>query len=341
MGMSSNFADGGSLVSEYRSFFVANYPRRNVGFIRGGTTGTASAVTDYVDGPTVITRALPSANLQTITAHPTYGVLTYESIETYTLGGYTTAASNVVTTCDKVSYSTHQSAVVGAMALSTARTGANALEHAGKAGYVIGGNSHGNFNTTFYTISDKVKYASRVTASDANTASPLARCIGTSCSQFESFGYILGGYVSGPTNTAAAYKTHFLAATTSAVSGANLTTPRRMAGGLSRIGTFFGNDSGYICAGYTTTYSVSIEKVDFVNDTTSAVSGSSFTTARFSPGAVSYLARGDMLGGGVSGGQTNTCETLYFDTETTKVQQPKANLSLARTGSGSCGAGVY
>lgn len=337
MGFSSNLANDGNLIPSYRSIGISTFEYRPFGFLRGGTTGSTVTTAEGHNAVTLNTQALSTAQLQTATAYSASGNLTKEAEEGYTIGGYFNSTTPLAY-CDKVDYTTFQGSVVTGMNLTIVRCGSNSLDHQGYEGYVIGGNSLGTFAGTFYQTSDKVRYAVNITQADASTNCPIGRCIAASCSQSESFGYILGGYISGASNTAASYKTNYITSNTSAVVGANLTVAKRFCFGTTQLQKYFGNDVGYVTGGYTTTYSATTDEIDYSTDTTSAKTGMNLNTARYGSGVLTFVSKGTVFGGNTSGGLVVTAESLNFSTETTSIPASQADLSLARTGiSGVCG----
>jgi hypothetical protein len=251
----------------------------------------------------------------------------FQYIQSYTNAGYFAGGltGTVVSTADKLIYSTDTTAAQTTANLSQERYGLAGCSGDSTKGYFAGGQT-----STIVGTADKLTYSTAATAAQASANLTQARGDLAGISERSTKGYFAGGNSAGSAEVTTADKITYAGNTTAAQTTANLSQARFYLAGVSGDST-----KGYFAGGLTganSTYQSTADKLTYANDITTAQ-----TTANLSQ-AKGYLAgcSGDSTKGYFAGGFTGavalaTADKLTYSTDTTSAQTT-ANLSQARYG---------
>jgi len=282
------------------------------GYFAGGQNSGGNAVTtaDKLIFSNDTTAAQTTANL----SQARYGLAGCNGNSTngYFAGG-TTNSSNLLSTADKLTYSTDTTIAQTTTNLSQARFELAGISEGLTKGYFAGGNTG-----TSVATADKLTYSTDTTLAQTTANLSQARYRLTGLSQEFSFVFGNNSITSGNIASGQIGQFHFYSGTIS-----NATIPVALAGGTK--GFFAGGVSGV------TLFSTA-DKLTYSTDTTSAQASANLTLARYGlAGCSGNSTRGYFAGGDTSGSLnfTSIANKLTYSTEAT-IAQASANLSQAR-----------
>jgi hypothetical protein len=256
---------------------VPGPPTATNGYFGGGGFPIVATM-DKVTYSSDTTAAVPGANLS---AARYYLTATGNSTAGYFGGGLSSGfPTPVVSTMDKVTYSSDTTAVVPGAALSSARFGVAATGNS-TAGY-FGGGSNSGFPISVVSTMNKVTYSSDTTAAVPGANLSAARYY-LAATGNSTNGYFGGG---GPGTFSTMDKVTYSSDTTAAVPGANLSVARY---NLAATGN---TTAGYFGGGFEGSNRSTMDKVTYSSDTTAAVPGAALSVARNSLTASSGTANG-------------------------------------------------
>ncbi len=197
----------------------------------------------------------------------------------------------------------------------------------GVKGYSLGGQS----STTNFATAERITYSNDTTAAQTTANLSVAKQSATGCSEGNTKGFTLGGYVAGSSAyTTTTEKTFYSSDVTTTATSANSSIAR---GYQCSVSTY--NNKGYICGGFTGA-GVPITTVDFLyfaNEVAASQTTAALTAARAGVSSLSLPnVKGYILGGSSGGGTVffSTAEKITYSTDALAAQT-SANLSLARS----------
>ena len=232
-------------------------------------------------------------------------------------GGASPASPALVSTMDKLTYSTDTTAFTPSANLSTARYELTATGNL-TSGYFGGGYVASPFAVA--SRMDKLTYSTDATAftPSANLTVARTRLAATGNS---TAGYFGGGASPGVSRMD---KLTYSTDTTVFTPGANLKANRYMTAATGNL------TSGYFGGGTTgVNYLTTMDKLTYSTDTTAATPSANLSVGRRLPGATGNSTNG-YFGGGSSPAIVSTMDKLTYSTDTTAFT-PSANLTVART----------
>ena len=243
------------------------------GWFVSGTTHTVIA--DKLVYSTEVTTATTTADLTTGTQQAS-GTSDGSSAG-YHSGG-TTSGGTRITTTEKLTYSTEQSAVVAGAALSTARNVAQSVsDSSGGAGYIMGGTTGAH-----QVITDKLTFATDTTAAEAGANLTVGKMGGGASSDPDGdHGYISGGNIA-DVATELADRIVFSTDTTAAQTSADLSSAREGVGGVSDSP----GDTGWFVGGWAAT----TDRLVFSTDTTAAATTADLPSSKANFGGGNCLS---------------------------------------------------
>jgi hypothetical protein len=310
------------------------------GYFAGGFTATSPTNrTDKLTFSTDTTVSATTANLSVARRHAS-GVSEGET-KGYLAGGDSTSSNTtgIVTTADKVTFSSDTTAAQTSANLSSARYYAAGLTEGSTKGYFIGGVTDENtIPIIIVKTADKITFSSDTTAAQTSADLPEKYGSHAACAWAGSTkGYYFGGYSLDTLGftllvISDARKYTFSTDSQSAQSSANLSVARIGMGACSEGSTkcyAAGGDSGAIVA--------TADKTIFSTDTTTAATTANLTTARYFLAGTSDGGSKGFFCGGNSGTYTSIADKLVFSTDATTAATT-ANLSLSREGLAALGA---
>jgi hypothetical protein len=249
------------------------------GYFNGGQTSTIVGTADKLTYSTAAAAAQASANLTQ--ARYALAGISERSTKGYFAGGSSTG-SVVVTTADKLTYSSDATAAQTTANLSQARFYLAGVSGNSTKGYFAGGIT----GSTYQSTADKLTYANDITTAQTTANLSQARGFLAGCSGDSTKGYFAGGFT-GAVALATADKLTYSTDTTSAQTTANLSQARYGLAGISELST-----KGYLAGGNDlNNYVSTADKLTYSTDTTAAQTSANLSQAR------GYLA-------GVDGGSS-------------------------------------
>ena len=150
------------------------------GYVCGGSTGggtTFYATTEKITFSTDTLVAQTTANLSQ--SRGSSGGISECSTKGYVAGGFTVNTGAVVTTADKITFSTDTTAAQTTANLSTARSDMGCPSQGSSKGYFLGGFTNAS-STVGTTTSDKITFATDTTAAQASANISVARGLASS-----------------------------------------------------------------------------------------------------------------------------------------------------------------
>jgi len=232
------------------------------------------------------------ADWQEITTHD----ITTVRGKGYCMGGYTTAAVNVI---EDMNFATEASVAIAAT-LDTAKYGGCGVSGSAK-GYCMGG-----YTTTYVAVIEDLSFSAETSAAISATLDTAKRyCAGVSGS---AKGYCMGGELPASSNV---IEDFIFIAETSAVIAATLDAAKYGSAGVSGI------SKGYCMGGYTTTHVATIEDLNFSTEASVAISATLDTAKYFGMGV--YGNNKGYFMGGSTGSNVAVIEDLNFTDETSAV----------------------
>jgi hypothetical protein len=228
------------------------------GYFAGGNTNSYVATTDKLTYVTDTTAAQASANL--ITAKGGLAGVSEGSTKGYFAGGRIVAGGVIVSTAEKLTYSTDTSISQTTANLSQSRWILTGISHYLTKGYFAGGTTAlGAANGV--STADKLTYSTDTSISQTTANLSQARGSLAGISQGSTKGYFAGGATNESTYLATAEKLTYSNDTTTAQTTANLSQARRDLSGISGDGI-----KGYFAGGSFAT----ADKTTYSTDTTAA-----------------------------------------------------------------------
>jgi hypothetical protein len=243
---------------------------------------------------------------------------TYDGTTTkagYFAGGTT---GTIVTTADKLKYSTDTTVAQTSANLSQGRHSLAGVSEGSIKGYFAGGSTG-----TIVATADKLTYSNSTTVAQtsANLIQDISRLGG--CSGEGTKGYFAGGLNSIAIIVATANKLTYSTDTTAAQTSANLSQARSYLTGVSE-----GSTKGYFAGGTTGTDVATADKLTYSTDTTAAQASANLSQARIGLAGCSGDGTKGYFVGGVTGSfvYQKTADKLTYSTDTT-TSQTTADLS--------------
>jgi hypothetical protein len=273
------------------------------GYFAGGQTSTIVGTADKLTYSTAAAAAQASANLTQ--ARYALAGISERSTKGYFAGGSSTG-SVVVTTADKLTYSSDATAAQTTANLSQARFYLAGVSGNSTKGYFAGGLT----GSTYQSTADKLTYANDITTAQTTANLSQARSYLAGCSGDSTKGYFAGGYT-GAVALATADKLTYSTDTTSAQTTANLSQAKYSMAGISELST-----KGYFAGGITDVYVSTADKLTYSTDTTAAQTSANLSQAR------GYLA-------GVDGGSSPTTYSYNQVVTSGKLTTTAANKIIA------------
>jgi len=249
----------------------------------------------------------------------------------YFVGGVTTGGV-IVTTADKLVYSTDITNAQTSADLSQARYAPAGCSGDGAKGYFAGGSTDAG-GSGVVALADKLTYADDTTVAQTTANISQARYLLAGISEGSTKGYFAGGYTVPNSYILIADKIIYSTDTTNAQTSANLSQARYSLAGCSGEGT-----KGYFAGGVTISGGIvtTADKLVYSTDTTTAQTSANLSQARRSLAGISEgLTKGYFAGGSTGSVYYSTADKLIFSTDTTAAQT-SANLSQAREFLGGC-----
>jgi len=291
------------------------------GFFSGGVTPTLVAIADRTTYSSETTAAVAGANLSQAR---TYLAAVGNADKGFFLSGNSPAYPTTVATADRTTYSSETTAAVAGANLSQGRASPRSSGNADK-GFSFGGET--GLGTVVATA-DRTTYASETTAAVSGANLSQARFTNGSSGNVDK-GFITGGSSGGPTYPGLTTTDiiRYSTETTAAVSGANISQGRTLAGSSGNA------DKGFSLGGYvgpTAVASAVADRVTYASETTAAVVGANLSQARWN----TYSAGNDSKGftcGGETPTIVATADRTTYSSETTAAVAG-ANLSQVRKG---------
>ena len=262
------------------------------GYSKGYVCGdyTTTATTDKVTYSTETAATQTSANLSTGrgfgTRHSNY--LT----KGYVLGGFT---GQSIATGDRLIFATDTTSAVASSNYSIILVnGSQNITSPSTAGYTLGGSSNTGTDIE-QSLIHKTTFSNDVTSVVTGSLISQARHIGGGVSEFQTKGYISGGYTGAGTVTTDKFL--FVNETSSALSAANLSQARYGVGSVSE-----GSSKGFMLGGFSTNNSAVTDKITYALDTSAAQTTANLSMARYMPSGLEEVY--------------NVSSTSWFDTTT-------------------------
>ena len=243
------------------------------GYNLGGYTGAAGASSERITFSTGVSVASTISNLSQ--ARFGQAGVSDGAIYGYALGGDTAGGANdLVTTADRLSFSTSITAASTASNLSQARKYAAGVSDGTTYGYALGGIKAGGAGSVV-TTADRLTFSSSVTA--ASTVSNLSngRQGATGISDNATYGYAAGGYSNVYLTTTD--RLTFSTSATAASTVSNLSQARQVAAGASD-GVLY----GYAMGGNSNSgaFVTTTDRLTFSTSATAASTASNLSQAR-------------------------------------------------------------
>jgi len=270
-----------------------NYPAGvSDGYSKGYVLGdyTTTATTDKVTYSSETSSAQTTANLSTGrgfgTRHSNY------VNKGYVLGGF---SGQSIATGDRIIFATDTTSAVTSSNYSIILVnGSQNVSNPSLAGYTLGGSSNAGTDIEKSMI-HKTVFSSDVTSVVSGANISQARHIGGGVSEFQSKGYVAGGYTGAGTVTTDrfTYANEFA----SAVTSANLSQARYGIGSASE-----GSSKGFFVGGYSTTEVATADKLTYATEITAAQTSANITSNRYMTTGLEEIY--------------NVSSTSWFDTTT-------------------------
>ncbi len=270
-----------------------NYPAGvSDGYSKGYVLGdyTTTATTDKVTYSSETSSAQTTANLSTGrgfgTRHSNY------VNKGYVLGGF---SGQSIATGDRVIFATDTTSAVTSSNYSLILVnGSQNVSNPSLAGYTLGGSSNTGTDIEQSMI-HKTVFSSDVTSVISGANISQARHIGGGVSEFQSKGYVAGGYTGAGTVTTDRFT--YSNELASAVTSANLSQARYGIGSASE-----GSSKGFFVGGYSTTEVATADKLTYATEITAAQTSANITSNRYMTTGLEEIY--------------NVSSTSWFDTTT-------------------------
>jgi hypothetical protein len=235
----------------------------------------------------------------------------------YAMGGATGGDPAMVTTTDRIIFSTSVTAASTISNLSGIRRGQTGVSDGAVYGYAMGG-----FSGAYLNTSDRITFSTSVTVASAISNLTTARYGPAGVSDGSVYGYAMGG--DSPI-VATTDRITFSTSVTAASTASNLTTARTYVRGVSD-----GSVYGYAMGGYTASaYVATTDRITFSTSATAASTVSNLSGVRGFGAGVSDGAIYGYAMGGYSGAIVATTDRITFSTSATAASTV-SNLSQAR-----------
>ena len=249
---------------------------QTAGYFGGGSVPGLSSTMEKINYSLDTDSLVPGAALSS--ARTSLSATDGNAIAGYFGGGIITGPA-IVSTTDKLTYSTETTAAVAPAALSSTRSNLAAAGNS-TAGYFAGGSSPAIVSTT-----DKLTYATdtRTTVPGAFLISPRSNLAATGSS---TLGYFGGGVIAGPALVSTVDKLAYSNDTISTVPGAALSSARS---NLSATGN---STSGYFGGGIVPAIVSTMDKITFATDTRQIIPAAVLSSPRSELGATGARANG-------------------------------------------------
>jgi hypothetical protein len=270
-----------------------NYPAGvSDGYSKGYVLGdyTTTATTDKVTYSSETSSAQTTANLSTGrgfgTRHSNY------VNKGYVLGGF---SGQSIATGDRIIFATDTTSAVTSSNYSIILVnGSQNVSNPSLAGYTLGGSSNAGTDIEKSMI-HKTVFSSDVTSVVSGANISQARHIGGGVSEFQSKGYVAGGYTGAGTVTTDRFT--YSNELASAVTSANLSQARYGIGSASE-----GSSKGFFVGGYSTTEVATADKLTYATEITAAQTSANITSNRYMTTGLEEIY--------------NVSSTSWFDTTT-------------------------
>ena len=240
----------------------------------------------------------------------------------YFAGGNT---GNIVSTADKLTFSTDTTAAQTSANLSQARARLAGCSGEGTNGYFAGGLA-GSYVATV----DRITFFTDTTIAQTSADLSQGRYELAGISEGKTKGYFAGGTTDNANPLTTADKLTYSTNTTVAQTTANLSQAKYGLAGCSGEGT-----KGYFNGGTTSSNAVTLattaDKLTYSTDTTVAQTTANLSQARYAPAGISQGTTKGYFAGGSTGSSISvaTADKLTYSTDTTTAQT-SANLSQTR-----------
>ena len=238
-------------------------------------------------------------------------------------GGVSGFPYTLLSTADKLTYSTNTTSAQASANLTLARTTLAGCSGNSTRGYFAGGDTN---SLNFTSIANKLTYSTEATIAQASANLSQARGSLASVSEGSTKGYFAGGYTGiSAIVVATTDKLVYSSDTTAAQTTANLSTATAQHAGCSGEGT-----KGYFAGGNNGgSPVVTAYKLIYSTDTTTTQTTANISVSRYGLAGISQGLTKGYFAGGFGDAYYSTADKLIYSTDTTSAQTT-ANLSQAR-----------